>query len=343
METIITSESFTSIEAKEPVAPKDHNESTGGIILAREDLKQKVQVLTEVNSLKFIWVLTRQWLIISLAISIAIWSNHWLVYLFMMVVIATRQHALGVLMHDGTHYRCLSNKITNDIICDLFCALPIGLLTSRYRYEHQLHHRFLNTDKDPYWNDFKHDSDWHWPKNKLGAMIVFFKDISGLNACKILRVTHRWSPWNNHFSRTDNPPPLTITERITIYSFYTLILLLVSLTNSWLELLILWLVPLSTIMIVLMRFRTIAEHLVLPNKNELDASRHTDGTLFERLSISPLNINYHIDHHLFPLVPFYNLPILHELLLENKFYQEHAHINKTYLGIKNGLIGEIIK
>lgn len=333
-----------------PVSPEgkkltleDRDESSGGIVLAREDLKEKVKELTKVSNIRFLLAVARQWLVIIVTISIAVWSNHWLVYLLMMVVIATRQHTLAILMHDGTHYRCLSNKAANDIVCDLLCSLPIGILTSRYRYEHRLHHRFLNTDKDPYWNDFKLDSDWHWPKHKFEAISIFIRDILGLNGSKISRVTYRWSPWINHFSSTDRPPPLTLTERITIYGFYSSVLLFISLTHSWFEFFVLWLVPLLTIFTVLFRLRTIAEHLALPNRNELDASRHTDGTLLERLSISPLNINYHIDHHLFPLVPYYNLPLLHELLLKNKYYCEHAHINKTYLGVEDGLIGEIIK
>ena len=343
MNTINQTESLGAVKNKES-GPKVYEEyEAGGVILTRNDLRQQVQELSKVSNLRFLWAVTRQWIAIAAAVAIAAWSNHWLVYLLMIVVIATRQHALGILMHDGTHYRCLTNRKANDIICDLFCALPIGMLTSRYRYEHQLHHRFLNTSGDPYWNDFEHDTDWQWPKKKWDAAMIFLKDLAGLNASRISRVTYRWSPWINHFSGKEIPPPLTVSERITIYGFYTALFSIITLTGTWFEFVVLWLVPLSTVMIALMRLRTIAEHLVLPNKNALDASRHTDGTLLERLSISPLNINYHIDHHLFPLVPYYRLPQLHELLLQNERYQEHAQINKTYLGIKDGLIGEIIK
>jgi fatty acid desaturase len=322
---------------------EDRDESIGGIVLAREGLKGAVRELSQVNDLRFLGAVARQWLVITLAISVAVLSNHWAVYLLMMIVIATRQHALGILMHDGTHFRCLSNRTANDVVCNLFCALPIGILTSRYRYEHQLHHRFLNTDQDPYWMDFKLDSDWHWPKTRKKALWIFIRDLLGLNGHRNWRVIYRWSPWSNHFSRRKTPPPLTPVERATIYGFFASVLIFLTLTNGWLEFLWLWLVPLSTITVALMRLRTIAEHLGLPNKDELDASRHIEGSLLERLSISPLNINYHIDHHLFPAVPYYNLPKLHELLLKNEHYRRHAHINQTYLGIKNGLIGEIIK
>ena len=30
-----------------------------------------------------------------------------------------------------------------------------------------------------------------------------------------------------------------------------------------------------------------------------------------------LNMNYHIEHHMFPLVPYYNLPKLHEVIKDD--------------------------
>ena len=87
----------------------------------------------------------------------------------------------------------------------------------------------------------------------------------------------------------------------------------------------------------------VAEHLALPNKHDLNATRHVDGTLLERLSISPLNINYHIDHHLFPSVPYYHLPQLHKRLMEERVYREHAHCTPTYTGLKGGVLAEVIR
>lgn len=89
-------------------------------------------------------------------------------------------------------------------------------------------------------------------------------------------------------------------------------------------------------------FRTIAEHLVLPNQTKLDASRHTDGTWIERLTLCPFNINYHLDHHLFPQVPWYNLPALHAQLLHDPEYRSRARLNRSYLGRERSLFREII-
>jgi fatty acid desaturase len=62
-------------------------------------------------------------------------------------------------------------------------------------------------------------------------------------------------------------------------------------------------------------------------------SRTTYPTILERLLLGTNNINYHLDHHLYPSVPFYNLPALHDSLLKTKDFRENAHITTTYLGV----------
>ena len=51
------------------------------------------------------------------------------------------------------------------------------------------------------------------------------------------------------------------------------------------------------------------------------------------MEIASKNVWYHLDHHLYPSVPFYNLPLLHAKLKELTGFQERAHITKSYLGV----------
>ena len=317
--------------------------STGGVVLARRGMAAHMRELAHVRDGRFLADLALQWLVIGLAFGLAVYSGHWAAYAAAAVVIATRQHALGILLHDGTHYRLLSNRALNDSVCDLFCAFPVGMATSRYRHEHLLHHRFLNTGGDPYWVDFQRDDNWHWPKRRGAALWVFFKDLTLLNLPRWMAVVHQWSPWANHLGRQSVPPPLTRTERLRLYAFYAVVLGVLAATGAWLDVLLLWLLPSLTLTMALVRLRTIGEHLAIPNRNELDASRHTDGTLLEHLTVSPFNINFHLDHHLFPAVPYYNLPALHRLLLADPDYCQHAILNRSYFGRgQGGLLGEII-
>ena len=49
-----------------------------------------------------------------------------------------------------------------------------------------------------------------------------------------------------------------------------------------------------------------------------------------RLSVFPLGQDYHLPHHVFPLVPHFNLRKLHELLLQADAYRDEAVIVKGY-------------
>jgi fatty acid desaturase len=302
--------------------------------------------LTRVSNARFLADLALNWGLIAGAAALAIGTGHWLAYAAAIVVIATRQHALGIQMHDGTHYRCLRSRRLNDVVSDLFCALPVGMLTSRYRYEHLQHHRSLNTDDDPYWVDFQRDDTWHWPKPPAAAAWVFARDLLGLNSQRWGRVQWRWSPWVNHFARHEpkGPPPTTASERACIYAFHVVLVGTLAVTGAWLSFALLWLLPLMTLTPAMVRLRTIAEHLLLPNRDEIDASRHTVGTWLERWTIAPHHINVHLAHHLFPLVPYYRLPALHALLMKDPRYAERIVMNRGYLGFGPGwMLGEMIR
>lgn len=51
----------------------------------------------------------------------------------------------------------------------------------------------------------------------------------------------------------------------------------------------------------------------------------------ERWLILPRNIHYHIEHHWYPSVPFYNLPALHIELMKQSGFREQAVITNSVI------------
>src|ERR1700722_10082312 len=49
-----------------------------------------------------------------------------------------------------------------------------------------------------------------------------------------------------------------------------------------------------------------------------------------QLAVFPLGMDYHLPHHLFPMVPHYRLRKLHDLLMECEEYREHAVVVEGY-------------
>ena len=66
--------------------------------------------------------------------------------------------------------------------------------------------------------------------------------------------------------------------------------------------------------------------------------------MLERSVIAPLtNINYHLAHQFYPSVPFYNLPPLHELVMEQPEFKEQAHVTRSHTGLREGVLGELTR
>ncbi|HTE88394.1 MAG TPA: fatty acid desaturase, partial [Terriglobales bacterium] len=106
---------------------------------------------------------------------------------------------------------------------------------------------------------------------------------------------------------------------------------------------VLWAACMPTLMFALLRFRTIAEHIAIPGKSGWHAVRHIRAPLIERLLFAPFNINNHIAHHLFPRVPYYNLPKLQTLIEAHPQFKEFdGCVKQSYLGLKSGVLGELI-
>ena len=79
------------------------------------------------------------------------WTFSWVVWLLAIVIIAARQHALLVLMHEGAHRSISKDRNLNDVLSDLLCGAPLLVGTRSYRKAHLAHHQHLNTAEDPDW------------------------------------------------------------------------------------------------------------------------------------------------------------------------------------------------
>ena len=95
---------------------------------------------------------------------------------------------------------------------------------------------------------------------------------------------------------------------------------------------LLWLGAWFTTNMLFSRLRQAAEHAVTPDLYDPDPRLHTRTTIarwWERLTLAPNGVNFHLEHHLLPSVPPYRLPSLHRMLQERGFY-EQAEIANGY-------------
>lgn len=276
------------------------------------------------------------WSVIAAAVAVPVATGVWWLYPLSVVIIAGRQHALAVLVHDGAHYLLTSNRRSNDLLSDLWCAFPLFVATSLYRRHHFEHHRHLNSERDP---DLDPDTGT-WTRGRWVRVAI--GDITGVNFFKAAGTAAQWSI-PSALASADGRAALGWAEIARYGLFLSLVLTITAVTDGWLVVLLFWIVPLLTVLNFIFRLRSAAEHVGCANEHELNAARTVRAGWAARALISPCNINYHIEHHLYPGIPFHRLGAVHRHLCTREDYRSRARICDSYLLGRNSVLSEIVR
>jgi fatty acid desaturase len=250
----------------------------------------------------------------ALAAGVAWWPDP-LVVFACVVLVGTRQHALFVIAHDAAHYLLFENRSLNDL-AGRACAAAQGLSMCTYRVIHRLHHNNLYGPLDP-------DTALHggYPRGKWYLIRKILKDLCGLTASKTYAYFLGGAPALNT-STNVALRPLDDTssklreearrDRDLVVAFHIALLVLFAWSGHLIQYLVLWVLPLVTVVQALLRLRAIAEHGATTDfSSPLTAARTNVAPAWLEWLVFPHHVNYHIEHHLYASVPHYRLPELH--------------------------------
>jgi fatty acid desaturase len=258
--------------------------------------------------------------ITAAAIALA-WAHFtWWVVIPAVLLVGTQQHALFVLAHDAAHYRLFEARWLNELFGRLFGTLG-AIPVCSYRVIHRLHHNNLYGEVDP-------DIALHggYPRGKRYLLRKLLLDLAGVNAWKNIAYFFGNPAINATTNRAQRPlddtsPALRASarrDRLAVAAFHVafpLVLLAVGGIEAVGKYVVLWMVPLLTVLQPILRVRAICEHgAVTDTSTPLTAARTNVVGPFARLVLFPHHVNYHVEHHLFPAVPHYHLPRLHHEL-----------------------------
>ena len=283
--------------------------------------------LSTLKPWKSLLIILLEWLIIMACILIHKSYPSTIVYLFVWFIIATRFYAMYSLIHEAIHYSITRNKIWNDIIAQIFLGFPLLISLNEMRENHLTHHKYLQTEQDP---EMKHllYKEFHFPSSKYQLMQLFLLDITGINFVyyKLLKLYNLIFHFNSKNKWILIETAIFGTILIFAYHF------------GFAKYLILyWLIPYATFYQLLNRIRLSTEHFNVDEANPFK-TRSVVPTLIEKLIFTPYNLGYHLEHHLYPTIPFYNLPKLHSLLIKNEVYKKEAIIQSSYLQVLKDFI-----
>lgn len=272
--------------------------------------------LSKVSVLRALGLIAFDWGVIAGAIAAALYFPGPLTFVAAQLLVASRQHALFTVMHEGTHYTLCKNHAWNDRISDLLASWPLALSTERYRLRHWIHHRYLNTEKDPDWMRKKEDPAWQLPMPALPFWKNTLVYLVGKGVPEMFFALRAIS-----VRKQDLP---------LAAPYYLAIAALLTLAGGWKAFALYWLLPYFTVTPLLHRIRNGVEHLALPKTNLLNGTRNVVGSALESFFLGPHQANLHLVHHLYPFVPGNRLTELHSILRGNESYRRHAYENDSY-------------
>lgn len=262
------------------------------------------------------------WAVVAAAVAVSEYFGNVWVYLLAVAVIAGRMHAFGVLVHEAAHYRFMKDRQVSDRVMDVFAAWPVLATVDGYRQNHLAHHQHTNTEKDPDWMVKLGTTAFTFPQKVRQAILRLAGYVVAINSVRdILHVLPRISK-NGRASKS---------YKLARLAFYLACTVLFTALGIWKGVLMYWIVPFLTLFFMFLYIRSVAEHFGdMDYEEELGSTRTVMPHFWERWFFAPHNINCHLEHHLYPGVPFYNLPKLHRALMRDGTYSAKAHITRGY-------------
>jgi fatty acid desaturase len=238
----------------------------------------------------------------------------WPVQIAGVAVIGCALHAMAILMHEGIHGNLFRRRVW-DRWASFLLGAPALLSTTAYKVGHTLHHRYNRTDKDP--DEFRNLS-----RNPKALSAAFYAWLVVGMPVYLIHV------------------PLTAIlrgdarQRAAVGLEYALLAALYAavISAAWvggfLDILALaWLIPMG-IAAVFGNVRGWAEHALTRPGHPLTQTRTVTSNRL--VSFLMCNLNYHLEHHLFPAMPWYQLPKLHRLLQE-EYRAAGAFVYSSYV------------
>ena len=288
--------------------------------------KFQLSEIRQKSDMRNIIALLFDWGMMALGISLFYLFPNFLTFLISTVIIGSRQFALAVLAHDGAHHLLFKNAKINDFVSQWFCAYPVFQDNRVYRPYHLKHHRFTETENDP---DISLSAPFPITKKSFARKVI--RDLSGITGYK------RYSSVVKGILKTEASSSMTKITKIWDKSrgfliTNSVIFLLISYFSHWSLFFMLWWFPAFTYYSLIIRIRNIAEHCVTPGNTEFDNTRTTRASFLIRFLLAPHRVNFHLEHHLFMVCPWYNLPKAHSMMIENG-YQDKMCLEESYRNV----------
>jgi len=242
--------------------------------------------------------------------AVAWWPSWWMIALAIPIV-GTRYYALFLIGHDGLHRRLFRDVRTNDLWNDLLAIGPIGAITRLNRTNHMRHHATLALSGDP--------DRYKYIAGNRETRIDYGLALTGIPY--VLRAVGNVFLGKRPTTAAPNQVAGYTGRDLAILGLWQVALVGgLSGAIGWWAYPVLWLLPVYIFTYAADIVRVFLEHSVPGNDDDADATMRLityESNAIERVFFAPMNMNFHTAHHLWPSIPYYNLPKADRLIRQS--------------------------
>jgi fatty acid desaturase len=249
------------------------------------------------------------------ALHVAVWvagaaaillSEHWLVQLLAVLALGNQMHAFTILQHDCGHQNAFRSGTWN-LWVGRFFAWFIVFPYSSFTECHKHHHRYLgDAERDP--DEWNYAGGVKWMFLRIAVFVPRFTYFS------LVR----------YGSKVRN-----LVLRELVFNLLTMVALGVWFASMGMlyQFVLIFILPVLLLALLINPISRGYEHFPMAtlgseDEQRLDLAQNTITIPSRVLSLIWANINYHVEHHVYPGVPFFNLHKVHALLDNKPFLRD---------------------
>ncbi len=238
------------------------------------------------------------------------------------LLIAGLQNHLLILLHEGAHGLVHPKRRWNDFWTDLLCGVPMLTPLKNYRWFHLKHHQHSGEPGDDPEHQLYEFQDYNYERRSAPrALFMLFLDICGVNAVRFL------ISFNRPLLEMQKKGEFRLTDGRDMFMnllFWGPVAAAATYFGFWTEILVFWLLPYFTLTILLLKLHGYGEHTGLEGPTEFERTWVHDFNPVTNFFVYPIKSGYHLEHHIFPQVPWYNMESFRRKLLEIPYYRKLA-------------------
>jgi fatty acid desaturase len=282
--------------------------------LAREIPAEALRELHQKRPLLHALVAFANVAVLVLSAAAIVYFDRWYLWLPFAVITGFAVFDFTVLLHEVVHRAVLPVASERGYrILGLLYAMPSGISASQFTRWHLDHHAGLGSDEE--------DPKRHYLSPKRNArwfkFLYFTPALFPIYFRAAARETAAYEPeLRKRIAR----------ERLATVAFQLGILAAIALIGGWAVAWKLYIVPIFLVFPVAFALNRLGQHYDIDPTDPAKWSTLIRGSWFWNAVF--LYSNFHLEHHYFPGVPFYNLPRLQKLLMP--FYEKRGIVPRTY-------------